>query len=316
MIGELVRHAASRYAVGPTADDASAVAERLARHGYACTICYWDSGLEPPERVATEYARAARAARALDGYVSVKATALGFSSELIAPLAELGVKLHFDAMGPATVDDTRTLLEQLPGRLGTTLPGRWRRSDRDADWAVERGLAVRVVKGMWEGPDDRDPSAGFLSVVDRLAGRATFVAVATHDRRLAAEALSRLRAGGTPCELEQLYGLPRTPAPARVYLPYGTAWLPYALAHLRRRPRAAWWLARDLALASVSDIVGRSRPHASSARRTARPAVRRTTAPRLSESPPLASDATTRPPDESPAATVCRPPSRVAHRNL
>lgn len=246
MILELVRFAASRYAVGPTAEHASAAADRIARHGYSSTICYWDSGLESPEHVAAEYACAARAAAALDGYVSVKATAVGFSFALLAPLAEHGAKLHFDAMAPATVDDTMALLERLPGPLGTTLPGRWRRSDDDAEWAIERGIAVRIVKGMWEGPDDRDPVAGFLSVVDRLAGRARFVAVATHDRPLAAEALSRLRACGTPCELEQLYGLPCAPAPARVYLPYGTAWLPYALAHLRRRPRAAWWLARDL----------------------------------------------------------------------
>lgn len=249
MIAELVRLAASRYVVGPTAQHARAVAERLAQRGYACTICYWDSGVEPPGRVAAEYASAAGIARALEGYVSVKATAVGFSDTLIASVAEHGAPLHFDAMGPATVDETMALLERLPGPLGTTLPGRWRRSDRDAEWAVERGIAVRIVKGMWKGPDDRDPVAGFLSIVDRLAGRAPFVAVATHDRRLAAEALSRLRARGTPCELEQLYGLPCAPAPARVYVPYGTAWLPYALTHLRRRPRTAWWLARDLALA-------------------------------------------------------------------
>lgn len=246
MVAELVRFAASRYVAGTTAEHARAVAARLAPRGYGCTICYWDSGREPPERVAAEYALAAQAARALDGYVSVKATALGFSWDLVAPLAQDGARLHFDAMAPDTVDETKALVERLPGVHGTTLPGRWRRSDDDAEWAVERGLAVRVVKGMWEGPDDRDPRAGFLSVVDRLAGRAAFVAVATHDRRLAAEALSRLRARATPCELEQLYGLPCAPAPARIYLPYGTAWLPYALAHLRRRPRAAWWLVRDL----------------------------------------------------------------------
>jgi proline dehydrogenase len=248
----MVRLAASRYVVGSTADHAAAVASRLAARGYSCTVCYWDSGREDPARVAAEYRLALDVARAAGGYVSVKATAVGFSRELLARLAGSPIRLHFDAMTHDTVDATMALLDDLPSPLGTTLPGRWRRSDDDAEWAVERGLAVRVVKGMWEGPDDRNPVEGFLSVVDRLAGRAAFVSVATHDGVLAAEALSRLRSGGTPCELEQLYGLPRRPSPARVYLPYGTAWLPYALSRVRLRPRTVWWLARDLALAPLA----------------------------------------------------------------
>lgn len=256
MIAELVRFAASRYVVGDTADQAAAAAWQLTRRGYGSTICYWDSGTEDPDAVALEYLRALEAAREAGGYVSVKATALAFRLELLRSLADRGVRLHLDAMAPDTVERTNELIEHLPGDVGTTLPGRWRRSDADADWAVERGLAVRVVKGMWEGPDDRDPRTGFLSVVDRLAGRARLVSVASHDRPLAREALARLRAAGTPCELEQLYGLPRAPAPARVYIAYGTAWLPYAISRVRPRPRTFWWFARDLAISRAASAVG------------------------------------------------------------
>jgi len=81
------------------------------------------------------------------------------------------------------------------------------------------------------------------------------VAVATHDLVLARTSLQRLLASDTSCELELLYGLPLAPAiklarelgvRVRVYVPYGTAWLPYSLPDIRNKPALLWWLARDL----------------------------------------------------------------------
>jgi proline dehydrogenase len=120
-------------------------------------------------------------------------------------------------------------------------------------------LNVRVVKGQWPDADEAgtDPSAGFLSVIDRLAGRARHVAVATHDPKLSREALKRLRGAGTSCELELLFGLPMRPSlraaadadvAVRVYTPYGQAWLPYQIAQASRQPRVLWWAVRDLLL--------------------------------------------------------------------
>ena len=31
----------------------------------------------------------------------------------------------------------------------------------------------------------------------------------------------------------------------RVYVPYGAAYMPYALSQIRRQPRVLWWLVRD-----------------------------------------------------------------------
>ena len=123
--------------------------------------------------------------------------------------------------------------------------------------ALTGGLAVRVVKGQWGDPNDprRDMRAGFLEVVDRLAGGTAPVAVATHDVPLAAAVLQRLAAAGTSHSLELLFGLPRRAAlelarargvAVRVYVPYGAAYLPYALGRLRQNPRIAWWLLKDL----------------------------------------------------------------------
>jgi proline dehydrogenase len=194
----------------------------------------------------------------------VKAPPLGFAHDLFREIVGraryLGLAIHFDALAPETCDDTFALIAEERAhypRLGCTLPGRWRRSLRDADLAVDLRLNVRVVKGQWvdlEAPD-LDLRAGFLAVIDRLVGRAAHVGVATHDAALAREAFRRLRDGNTPCELELLLGLPAGPAlreagaagvPVRVYVPYGHAYLPYRLSQAPQDPRMVWWIVRDL----------------------------------------------------------------------
>jgi proline dehydrogenase len=115
---------------------------------------------------------------------------------------------------------------------------------------------VRVVKGEWADPREpgRDRRQGFIEVVGCLAGRASEVAIATHDASLARESLARLQAAGTPCELELLNGLPRREliplaqefsVLVRIYVPFGIAWRPYALSKLGQNPRIMWWLLQD-----------------------------------------------------------------------
>ncbi len=171
-----------------------------------------------------------------------------------------GVHVDFDSLSRESAERTLALIaEPAPhhDQLGITLPARWRRSLGDAAAAVELGLGVRVVKGRWPdlGAPDRDLRASFLALVERLAGRARRVAVATHDEPLARQALGVLRAAGTPCELELLFGLPAAPAahaadelsvPVRIYVPYGHATLPYRIPDVRRNVRILGWLVQDL----------------------------------------------------------------------
>lgn len=262
----LVRRAGSHYLAGPSVQDALAVARSLAERGCATTLGYWDSPDDGPKTVAEAALAAVEglAGESLDGYVSVKATAFGFAETLLREVAvqasSASVRLHFDSMGPEAADQTFGLIGALEGsaELGCTLPGRWARSSFDADWAVERGLRIRVVKGEWADPEapDRDPRGGFLEVIDRLAGRAAHVAVATHDRHLVTEALSRLRAAGTSCELELLYrrrGLSLDGVPTRMYVPFGHPWVPYPISHAPWKPKIAWQFMRDVLSARRSD---------------------------------------------------------------
>jgi proline dehydrogenase len=261
----LLQKAARSYVAGPELPDALRLAQTFAARGVpASTLCFWDAQDDMPRHVADMYLATVRAIQStrLDAYVSIKAPSLGFDAGLVAEIAEAAgeaaIRVHFDSLGPETVDRTFRLIEQARAHrapLGCTIPGRWRRSPRDAQKAAQMGLRMRVVKGQWPDPSAAvDPHSGFLNIIDALAGTAAPVAVATHEPVLAAAAIRKLQCAGTPCEMELLYGLPSRAVlkiardlavPVRYYLPYGHAWLPYALRQARRDPRILWWVLRD-----------------------------------------------------------------------
>lgn len=263
----MVRRLAENYIAGPHLTDALRLCRRIFARGWGSILCPWDGPGDTPEEVLSNYQTALQtiAAEKLDAHLSIKAPSLRYDFELlkrlIDPAAERGARIHFDAQDFHAATPTFRLLEravQYYPNIGCTLPSRWRRSCFDAERAIAFRVPVRVVKGEWPDPTGEaiDPKARFLDLIDRLAGRAREVAVATHDPVLARAALARLQKSGTPCRLEQLWGLPlRAKAvaepmgvPVRVYIPYGHAWLPYCMGAIRRRPIILAWAARDFFL--------------------------------------------------------------------
>ncbi|MGH2925671.1 MAG: proline dehydrogenase [Solirubrobacterales bacterium] len=245
----LVRRAARRYVTGPRAGDALVAAGRVTERGADVTIGYLNGGDDPPRRAA-DAALEAIAAAPVSSRVAIKLPALGTDrglvDEILGAAADRRLAIHFDALRPSDADPILALLAERGDHrsggepLGCTLPGRWIRSDSDAEVALELGLRVRVVKGQFAAPPDaeRDPTEGVRSLVDRLAGRVSQVSVASHDPGLVADCAKRLTGAATPCELELLYGLPTRRVlgvaegaglAVRVYLPFGTAYLPYGL---------------------------------------------------------------------------------------
>jgi proline dehydrogenase len=258
--------AARAYIVGPHLDDALSMARRLAHSHCPTTLGYWNVEGESAAVVASEYFQAlhAIARDQPDAYLSLKAPAIGLDrywlNQIYDQAAKKQVRLHFDSLAIEHTDETQKLILEGVSRnvpMGCTLPGRWKRSLDDAEWAITHQLRVRVVKGQWPDPDlpDRDMRLGFLAVIGRLSGRAKHVAVATHDPTLAAEAIGILKQSGTPCDLELLYGLPADTAwnvartrdvPVRFYLPYGRGWVPYCMSQIQKNPSILRWILQDL----------------------------------------------------------------------
>lgn len=246
-----------RFVPGPGAGHAAQLCARLGRRGLASSVGYFHPGDADGAAIVAVYRDVAARLKAAgaDACLAVKAPALGFDPALVAAIAEGGLPLVLDAHGEPQADATLALVQALPG-LGAALPARWRRSLGDAQ-ALRAGPArLRIVKGEWADPagDVSDIPASYLELVRALAGRTAPVAVATHDPVLAQAALELLKDAGTPCELEQLRGLPRrrTSAiaarlgvPVRLYCPFGPGWWPYAIDKALARPYLPLWLVRD-----------------------------------------------------------------------
>lgn len=261
------------HVAGPSVADALRIGARVAAEGHHLTLGPWVAKDAEPAAVAGLYGDTIRgiASCRLPATVSIKLPDLAFDRRLIHDVVDCaqqaGVGLHLDSHRPDAAGPTLDLLEQLlelaPG-TGCTLPGRWARSVEDAARVRQLGVqSVRVVKGEWEDPDDpgRDPAAGTLEVIDALSGVGALVGLASHDADLVSAAAARCTASGTAWRVEQLYGLPPVgtmaaehlganprhhPLPRLVYLPFGTAYLPYALSKVLRQPHMLRWIVRDL----------------------------------------------------------------------
>lgn len=271
MSGWLRRRAARvRYALpglveglidGPDARAAGRMCRGLARRGLLATAGYFQQASDGPHEVLAANLAVIEQLRGMAGAcLSLKAPPLGFDRERIEALATAaqaaGLQVVLDAHGPATAQPTLDLAGAFPG-MGCALPARWQRTLGDAARLRDSSARLRVVKGEWADPDadEGDPGERYLAVIGGLAGREAPVGVATHDPVLAERALGILLASGTPCELEQLRGLPRRRTmavarklgvPVRVYVPFGPGWWAYAADKALARPYLARWFWEDL----------------------------------------------------------------------
>ena len=240
-----------RHASG---EDAGAAARSLRRLGSPVTAGYFHRQGTAPDEVAATYRELAARLSGCDALLALKAPALGFDEPLIAGIAAGGLPLAFDSLTEAHAERTLALAETFGA--GAALPARWRRSAADALHLRDGQCRIRLVKGEWADPqgDVADVTEAYLSLARTLAGRSALVGIATHDPGLAEAALRILLNAGTPCELEQLRGLPRrrTTAvarklgvPVRLYYPFGPGWWAYAADKALARPYLPLWALRD-----------------------------------------------------------------------
>jgi proline dehydrogenase len=271
---------ARRFVAGETAPEAVEVGRRLQARGISAT--FDQLGEDVRDRSAA--VRCADANKALlrlipeglDRNVSIKLTTLGldisaeFCLELTAGvLAEartLGGFVRVDMEGSkhtqATLDVFRKLRKDHEN-VGIVLQAYLHRTEDDVKEAVGRGDRVRLCKGAYKEPpsiawnDMGAIRASFKRCVHLLLDKGDRPAVATHDEELIQDVVDHV--GGTKIaasqyEFQMLYGLrPRrwdslvaAGHKVRIYVPYGTHWLPYFYRRLRERRENVFFVLRSL----------------------------------------------------------------------
>ncbi|MBI4423293.1 MAG: proline dehydrogenase family protein [Elusimicrobia bacterium] len=212
----------------------------------------------------------------LDCNVSVKLTQLGLNLDpamarshlerILDAAAAHGNFVRVDMEGSPYTQRTLDLFYSVFAKrknVGVVIQSCLRRSAGDVAELCRVGARVRLCKGAYkEPPDVAFPEKAEVNrSYDRLAAalleKGEHPAIATHDDdRIAAvqEAARRLGRAKDSFEFQMLYGLrarrwtelARQGYAVRIYVPYGTHWMPYYYRRLRERKENVLFIVRNL----------------------------------------------------------------------
>ena len=271
---------ARRFVAGETADGAIAAGRRLAAKGIRSTFDLLGEDVLD-QAAARRFADANRQLLRLippevDRNISIKLTSLGldisreFCQEQAAGILDVARAVQgFVRIDMEGSRHTQPCLEVFRAlrrsydNVGIVLQAYLHRTERDVEEAVERGDRVRLCKGAYKEPDtiawtDMDQiRASFRRCASLLLQKGNSPALATHDEGLIQAVLSLAREHAVPAtryELQMLYGLRRkrweelvaAGHNMRVYIPYGTHWMPYFYRRLRERKENVFFVVRSL----------------------------------------------------------------------
>jgi len=272
---------AKRYIAGTERSDALRTARSLNDIGISATIDHLGENVksqDEAESAVKEYINLLEDIKnsRIDAAVSLKLThmGIGLSEQLAEKNAgvitkralDLDNSVCFDMEGSAytqKIIDIFLRLHKAYPNCGIAIQSCLYRSAEDVRLLINEKASVRLVKGAYKEPPDIafankiDVDKNFGIVMNELLLKGHKPAIATHDERLINEALKFAGENSIPkdsFELQMLLGIKRTMQKmlaergykVRVYVPYGTEWLPYALRRLRERKENILFVVRDI----------------------------------------------------------------------
>jgi proline dehydrogenase len=271
---------ARRFVAGEAVEDAVAVGRRLHERGIRATFDLL--GEDVLDRDAAH--RCAEADKALiraipdgiDRNISIKLTTMGLdiSEELCLELASgvltaaraAGAFVRIDMEGSKHTQRTLEVFRKLRkdyDNVGIVLQAYLHRTEDDLKDAVARKDRVRLCKGAYSEPpsiawkDMEQIRASYRRLAHLLLDQGNYPALASHDESLVQDAIAYARDRGIPAdrfEFQMLYGLRpkrweelvRDGYHVRIYVPFGTHWIPYFYRRLRERKDNVFFVLRNL----------------------------------------------------------------------
>lgn len=193
---------------------------------------------------------------------------LGNLQMLLDSAKKHDVFVRLDMEGSDITDSTLALFESVypdyPDHVGVVLQAYLKRTADDVDRMCALNARVRLCKGAYKEPasiayQDMDViRERFMAYARKLIIEARYPAIATHDDLLINAVKEFVQVREIPSErfeFQMLYGIrPETQLELksegynmRIYIPYGTEWVPYFTRRLRERKENVWFVLRHLA---------------------------------------------------------------------
>jgi proline dehydrogenase len=274
----------ARFIAGETLEAALPGLERIRGAGFHTTVDILGEAVRS-EAAARAAAAAYIAAipvlgeQGLDHNVSLKLSQMGLAlgpdlvrenvARVLTVAAAAGAFVRIDMEDHTTIDATLALWRELrpimagSGDVGVVLQSALRRTPADAEALIAEGARIRLCKGAYREPatvahqDKADVDAAFAAVTRRLLDDGTYPALATHDDRIADQAIAYARERGIGperFEFQMLYGVRRDLQErllqdgwtVRIYVPFGGQWYPYFMRRLAERPANVTFLIGSL----------------------------------------------------------------------
>ena len=277
----VVRRLSERYIAGSTLAEACGVVAELNAAGKMATIDVLGEEItrrDEASALLAEYEDVFETIEReeLDSNISVKLTGLGLKldhafcrdniAELVQEAAKQGNFVRIDMEDSSTTTETleiyRELRDQGLDNVGVVLQAYMKRTLADIASLAELRPNVRVCKGIYVEPPDvafqefETVRMNFVEAVEALLDGGAYIAVATHDEWLIAEALTLIEERGLEpeqYEFQMLLGvrpelgdeLVREGHRLRIYVPFGRQWYEYSIRRLQENPKIAGYIALD-----------------------------------------------------------------------
>jgi proline dehydrogenase len=281
VLNQLLFFLAKRFISGENIQQAINVVRRLNEHGVMATLDYLGENVSEPKaaEVATNSYLETLGwihENQLKSNVSLKLTQMGLdisrylcrsNLERVCEAAAAHENfVRIDMEGSAYTEKTLDLFHDLfrtHKNLGVVIQASLHRSPNDIERLISVGARVRLCKGAYKEPPNlaiqQMPKIRetFKRLAVELLLRGNYPAIATHDDLLISwtkEFAHRQGIRKDQFEFQMLYGV-RTETqrrlaaegyPMRVYVPYGTHWLPYFYRRLSERRENVYFILRNL----------------------------------------------------------------------
>jgi proline dehydrogenase len=276
---------ARRFIAGEKLEEALAASLELSKLGRTINLNRLGENVSSREEAQDSrdtYLRMLRelAAAKLDGIIAIKPTQLGldldralcqgYCDQIAETAQSLGRIVEMDMEGTAYTDSTLDIYEATARRFpgtGIAIQAYLFRSEKDLDRLYLLKPKIRLVKGAYREPPNlamqkkSEVDANFRRLIDVLLDRAAegrcTVAFGTHDPFMvdhAKQGVAARKISRDKYEFQMLYGIRRDLQeqlhneghPMRVYIPFGTEWVPYFMRRLSERPANVWFVLRSL----------------------------------------------------------------------